>query len=463
MPSLPVEQQPGNEIVALTICVIALMQALVWWRTREPGMAWFAGAYTLAAVLVVTDEALANATPITVYLLSIYATRGCLAIGLAQYLDFPPHRRPALVLALTLPAVLFAPAFLVGLTPGGPLAALPLLWADFGFAIICLAATRRDPGAGHGLLALGALIGPAGSLFDHWRGPGPHLRQDFPAAAVCLGIILLVVCLMRKSRDSRIAQAHAQRMSNYYATLSHTNQAILRIKEPVALYNEICRICVESAQAKLACVHEAQGNQVWRTASAGAASQILEGYQNPWDMTTPQGKRSYTAQVLQEGRRVICNDYQNEPRTARWRHLPRQHEIRAAAFLPLRRDGRTVAVLMVAAGEVGIFDEALVQLLDEMIGDISFALDNIDREARHLESARQVEAGLERFARLFQSAPVASAIISIAERRVLDVNDAICELHRATREEMIGRTTESLAYRAVREDRERFYEVLKRE
>jgi PAS domain S-box-containing protein len=96
-----------------------------------------------------------------------------------------------------------------------------------------------------------------------------------------------------------------------------------------------------------------------------------------------------------------------------------------------------------------------------MTADISFALDSLDREARHLASVREVEAGLERFTRLFQTAPVAAAIISVDDRRVIDVNDALCELHQAPRDQLIGHTTDSLAYRAVSEDRERFYERLK--
>ena len=337
-----------------------------------------------------------------------------------------------------------------------------MLWTDVGLALACLSAARREPGVGHAFLAVAPLIGPLSVGFDIATGAPPHAGLHFTIAAIGFGIIVLVVGLMRRTRDSRLAQAHAQRMSNYYAALSQTNQAILRTREPIALYNEICRICVEVAQARLASVIVADGDFARRVAATGPAARLFDALPNPRDMTTPEGRTSFTVQVLRTGKAVISNDFQKNPPGPHWLKHGLAHGFRSMAVLPLRRDSHTVAALLIASGERDIFDDALVKLLDEMTGDISFALDNFDREARHLESARQVEAGLERFSRLFQTAPVASAIISIDDRRVLDVNDAMCELHRVTRDELIGHTTDSLAYHSVAEDRERFYEALGR-
>jgi PAS domain S-box-containing protein len=268
---------------------------------------------------------------------------------------------------------------------------------------------------------------------------------------------------MRRTADSRMAQAQAQRMSNYYAAVSRTNQAIGRMADPVALYEAVCAICVDAAQARLACVFVAEGHMARRVAAAGPVARLFEALPNPWDMTTPDGSASFAARCLRTGQRVICDDIQKTPPVATWLQRDLAHGFHAMAFLPVRRGGLTVATLMIASGEPGIFDAPLVRLLDEMTSDISNALDHFDREAERLESARQVKAGLDRFTRLFEAAPMPAAIISIDDRCLLDVNDAMCELHRATRDELIGRSTESLAHRAVDEDRGRFYETLARD
>jgi PAS domain S-box-containing protein len=452
MSTLPAEPSSGTDVVAFSIGMIALMQAIVWLREREPGMQWFAFGSLLGALLVGLDLALGSSTPMAIVLPTIYAARACIAVGLVQYLDIEARRRHALVATLLLPATLAALAIMSGLLTAGPAAALPLLWIDFGCAALCVVAARREPGAGHGLLALGMLI-----------GPGPHLRHDFPAATLGFGIVVLVFSLMRNSRHSRHAQANAQRMANFYAALSQTNQAILRTAEPDALFKEICRICVDAGHALIACVYVVDGAHARRVASAGPTESFLAGIPNPWDITTSQARSSYTVQALTDGRCIVCNDYQNDPRSAPWRDQAIAHGVHALAWLPLQRDGRVAGVLMLAAGETGFFDAALVKLLDEMTEDISFALDNIDREAEHAEATRQVAAGLDRFSRLFQIAPVSAAIISLPDRRIVDVNDTICKRYNVSRDELIGRTTVAIAYRAISDDREQFYEELERE
>ena len=462
---IPAELQSAHEIVAFTIGLIAFMQAVAWVRHREPGMLWFAIASLLTTVLFVRGSlALPRGVdPSRDALLVMYVVRALFAYGLTDYLVLTPRRRAWLVAALLLPELAFAAVLVVGGAPVTPAAAAPLMWANLGLALACAVATRRDSAPARLLLAAAPLIGPVSVAIDAWTPGGVRAGFNFTLAAIGFGVIVLVVGLMRKTRESRLAHAHAQRMSNYYAALSHTGQALLRIKEPVALYREICRICVESAQAKMACVYAADGDFAHRIASAGGAATILAGYPDPWDMRTSQARESLLVQAILDGRPRVSNDYLGDASAERWRGLAREHGLRAIAVMPLRRGGRPVAALMVCAGEAGTFDAALVQLLGEMTGDISFALDNIDREQRHLASVREVEAGLERFERLFQSAPIASAILSVQDRRVLDVNDAMCALQKAHRDDIVGRTTESLGMHALREDRERFFETLRSE
>jgi GAF domain-containing protein len=61
-----------------------------------------------------------------------------------------------------------------------------------------------------------------------------------------------------------------------------------------------------------------------------------------------------------------------------------------AAF-PLRRGGEVVGALSLLAGEAGYFNPQVLGLMDEMAGDLSFALDHLRRErdqARELDGLR---------------------------------------------------------------------------
>jgi PAS domain S-box-containing protein len=52
------------------------------------------------------------------------------------------------------------------------------------------------------------------------------------------------------------------------------------------------------------------------------------------------------------------------------------------------------------------------------------------------------------------------AIVSIRDRRIIEVNQALCALYGLDRAELLGSTTASHAYGMLPQDRERFYEVL---
>ncbi len=461
-PSL--DTQSGNDIATFTIGAIALMQGIIWHRDRDPASPWFTMAYVLGTAMAAASNMWppGDGVPNVAFLTAIYAVRAFWAMGLVRYLGAPIRGRGTVVAALLWPAALALLVLAAGHTIGRLPALLPLLYMDAGIAALCLMAARREPGMGLTALALGSLVGTAAVLLAHFRGVTPLLVRDhyFWPSTITFGILLLVVGQMRKSKESARAQALAQRMSNLYAALSDCNQAIVRIRDASALYTAVCRISVDTGHALLACVYTLDGDLARRAAMAGPAVRVLAQVPNPLDLRSENARSSFTAEALRTGKRVVCNDYQNEPRAAPWREQAVAQGIRAFAWLPLRRGGTVAGVLMLASDELGFFDAPTIRLLEEMTDDISFALDIIDGEAARIESDRQVLAGLERFTRLFNAAPVPAAIVSIADRRVVDVNTAMCERYELPREALIGQDSSSFKYKVVAEDRTRLYEHL---
>jgi PAS domain S-box-containing protein len=455
MSTLPMNGPPGPVVVAFTLCVIALMQGLVWLRERETGMPWLAAGSLASAIMTLAEP---DVLP------GGYVVRACLAIGLTGYLGLGGLQRLAAGTLLALPCLIaLGRAEITGWVPQGVTAATPLLWADFGMSAACLVAAFRERHALHALLAAAPLVGPAAALLDPWRGPGPHLAHDFPGTVIVFGVVVLVVSLLRRSAEARRARERVQRLANFYAALSRTNQAILRIKDPLALYDEVCRICVDCGHAQMSCVYLDRGAHAERVAQAGPAETLFADVPSPWDITTPQASASYTVRAMREGVPLVCHDDGADANTREWQALAARHEIHAMAWLPLRAGGRAVGVLLLAARERGFFDEEVMRLLGEMTGDVSFALDNLDREAAHEQSMREVEAGYERFKRLFHLAPVGSAIITIDNPRIVDANELLCARQGATRAELLGRATDSLPYRPSAEDRQRLRDTLQRD
>jgi PAS domain S-box-containing protein len=273
----------------------------------------------------------------------------------------------------------------------------------------------------------------------------------------CLG--WFVRALLKERRGHHAAVAHAERLGRFYSALSQTNRLVLQNQGEASLFEETCRVCVETGHALLACVYIRHEHFAHRVASAGPAAKVLERVPNPWNIASPEAQRTHTVRAMREGVLQVSNDYQNDPAAGAWGQEARAQGIFAIAWVPIWRSGAPIGVLMLCADERDFFDEALVGLLTELGHDISFALDNIDRAAERLAAVREIEAGRDRFQRLFQAAPVASAIVSLSDRRIVDINEFACARYGLAREAMLGAPTSSFAYGVVPEDRETFYRV----
>jgi PAS domain S-box-containing protein len=453
----------GTDIVAFTLGVIAVMQFIVWLRDREPGLLWLAAAFSLDVVLAAFDDALRpiGRSPQRAYLLINLVVHCCYSFGLVYYLGVARRWQPWAIGALTAPVLLAAFAVLAGVPLEHGLVMLPMVVTGLGFALLCLHAARREPGAGHELLALGSLAGPACVLLARWRG-ADLVQMHYYAwpAAISFGVALLVASLMRRRRETHVSQARAQRMADFYQAISHTDQAIVRMTEPQALYEEICRICVSSGRASMAWIGLVDGQRLRPVAWGGRAKAYTAKLHVRWDPQTP-ADRGPSAAELSRGRRYVCNDVLADKSALVSPELARGFGVRAVAAFPFSRGGAIVGVLNLYVGEADFFDGPLVALLDEMVADISFALDNFDREAARVKALAQAQAGFERFARLFHSAPVSTVILSADDLRIIDANDAFCERYGVMRSQALGRVPAELGIGPVEGDREAFHDLLR--
>jgi GAF domain-containing protein len=81
--------------------------------------------------------------------------------------------------------------------------------------------------------------------------------------------------------------------------------------------------------------------------------------------------------ALRRGAPIICNDLQKETKNRNCWEAAQQTDIHSSAALPILEQGQAIGVFVAYASEIGFFDEALVNLLREMVDDISFGLDTL--------------------------------------------------------------------------------------
>lgn len=246
-----------------------------------------------------------------------------------------------------------------------------------------------------------------------------------------------------EERVKELARSEQQitRLSRLYAALSETNQAIVHLADRVQLFEAVCRIAVERGGMKLAWIGlvDAQSREIVPLAWNGSGGQWFSQMRPFRANGIPRTPVEYAV----AGDRVfLSNDLEEDSSVAPILGILREAGLRAAISLPLRVNGRVVGALTLFAGEKDYFYDRLRDLVMEIAHDVSFALENFEKESR-------LRASLEAV-RLNSRAVEASAngiMISNrldGENRITYVNPAFTRITGYTADEALGRDPEFL-------------------
>jgi hypothetical protein len=153
--------------------------------------------------------------------------------------------------------------------------------------------------------------------------------------AVLLAVTLATVVRLRKAMDAlRSAEGKRRRMGDIYAALSRTNRLIVREHDAQKLLAELCNICVETGQARMAVVLVMEGRMAVRVATAGTRPSTAMGARN-LDTEAPETQAFSTVRAIRDGVHVINQDYQNDPAAAQFREWAVQEDVRALGIFPI--------------------------------------------------------------------------------------------------------------------------------
>jgi PAS domain S-box-containing protein len=187
------------------------------------------------------------------------------------------------------------------------------------------------------------------------------------------------------------AAVRVRQLSRLYAAMSAANESLLRSRNPTEVYAAICRACVEHSGFMLAWVGLADldAKRIVVTDAFGPAIDYLDGISISTEADTPTG-RGPTGLAFRERRAYICNDFDADPAFAPWRENAARHGLAASIALPFYQGGKAIGALTVYGAEKNIFVPEAVTLMERTTENISFAMDQFERE----EQRQQAEATL---------------------------------------------------------------------
>ncbi len=191
----------------------------------------------------------------------------------------------------------------------------------------------------------------------------------------------LLQALFHDITTRRNQEQKFQRLSRIHAVLSGINSAIVRVHDRQALFEEACRIAVEHGGFRMAWIGlvDKVGNRIEPKAWAGHDGGFLRGVARlSLDETTEHGE-GRAAQAVRTKQPIVGNDFASDPQIV-FKKATLERGYRSGAIFPLLAGGEAVGVFSLYGPEKDFFDDEELKLLLELAGDISFALDYIEKE-----------------------------------------------------------------------------------
>jgi diguanylate cyclase (GGDEF)-like protein len=191
--------------------------------------------------------------------------------------------------------------------------------------------------------------------------------------------------LKAKGREAeaqrRVQELRLQRLTRSYRMLSSTGSAILRLRNRAELLDELCRIAVKQGGYDRVAISlvDANAKSLTPRASAGVDSPGLRAA-DVSSLDGPPDRSNISAGAVHAGAPQIINDLAGESAPSAQRRLWLAEGWKSAAALPLLIDGTAIGSMTLVSGQRGAFDEAELGVLLELVANLCFALQYLDKD-----------------------------------------------------------------------------------
>ncbi len=259
-----------------------------------------------------------------------------------------------------------------------------------------------------------------------------EIRMALVVEANMLVFATLVTYQARRLIQANEKNRHLHRLNT---VLSQINQAIVRIRQPLPLFDEVCRIAVIHGgfQAAWVGIVNQEGEFEEFVHSVGMADGGL--FSNPdLLLSSPIGE------VLRLGKARVCNDLANDPDWAVYGKEMERLGCRALAVFPLRTgEKKVVGILGVNSSETGLFHGENVRQLKEIATDIAYALEQMGLERQREQAEKALSASEERFHLLVDGVKDYDIFLLDKQGRVVSWNTGAERITGFAEDEILGR------------------------
>lgn len=283
---------------------------------------------------------------------------------------------------------------------------------------------------------------------------GTNLLQD-PSVN---GIIINA----RDITERKKAEQRVIRLNRLYAVLSKANEAIVHIRKPEKLYQEVCRIIVDDGLFRMAWIGivDPETLLVKPAAIYGHEDGYLKDKYVSVDESIPEGMGP-TGIAIRTGGYFVCNDIEKDPLMEPWRDEALKRGYRSSAAFALKKAGEIIGTINVYSSMAYFFqEEEEVILFKSLAEDISYAIESMEIEKQRKQTEEALKESEGKYRVLFETS-LDGIYQTDADNVFILINLAGAEIFGyKTPDEIIGRPV--IDFWGEPKDREVFFSRLKR-
>jgi PAS domain S-box-containing protein len=225
------------------------------------------------------------------------------------------------------------------------------------------------------------------------RKDGSMLAVEATAHAFAIDGRMHIESIVRDVTERSRAEQHLRFVNRANRLLGGVGQVIARVHDRQRLFEETCRVAVDSGEFSLAAIALAEPGPDG-TRLAAMMGEAAASLGDPLAGTTPEAEaeRARAAAFVAGPSTSVVDDTALDPRVASKREALAAAGVRSTATFPLTQSGRPIGAIRLGTREPGFFGPGELSALARVAETLSLGLDALERDERR----RVAEAALER-------------------------------------------------------------------
>ena len=195
-----------------------------------------------------------------------------------------------------------------------------------------------------------------------------------------------------RADDKAKTEIQKERLTRMLAALSATNEAIVRATSRAELFELVCEAAANGGKFTLTSIALTKPDSEYLDVVAAAGPTASSARQATISASEahPEG-RGLCGSAIRSQQACIINDYLGDPRAAAFHGTARNDGTNSGASFPLWVHGQVVGVMSFMSLEKDTFTPEFAELLQRLVDNVSFALENFDRADEKTMADERIE------------------------------------------------------------------------